>query len=54
MTRQEALDILFENSPADYVMETDETPYFFQFYVNCGGDICIYRIYKKDGSIYEK
>lgn len=54
MTRKEALDILFENTSTDYVMESNETPDFFQFHVSCGGDACTYRIYKKDGSIYEK
>ena len=54
MTKQDALDILFENTPTDYVLESNETPDFFQFHVSCGGDAYIYRIYKKDGSIYEK
>lgn len=54
MTRKEALDILFESTPTDYVMESNETPDFFQFHVSCGGDVCTYRIYKKDGSVYEK
>ena len=54
MTKQDALDILFENTPTDYVMESCETSDFFQFHVSCGGDACTYRIYKKDGSIYEK
>ena len=65
MTRQDALDILFEETPTDYIMDSDETPTdyimdsdetpdFFQFHVSCGGDACTYRIYKKDGSIYEK
>ena len=54
MTRQDALDILFEETPTDYIMASDETATFFQFYVSCGGDACTYRIYKKDGSIYEK
>ena len=40
MTRKEALDILFESTPTDYVMESNETPDFFQFHVNCGGDAC--------------
>ena len=54
MTKQDALNILFENTPTDYVLENYETPDFFQFHVSCGGDACTYRIYKKDGSIYEK
>ena len=54
MTYREAVDILLEETPTDYIMEYDETPDFFQFRVSCGGDACTYRIYKKDGSIYEK
>lgn len=54
MTRQDALDILFEETPTDYIMDSDETPDFFQFYVNCGGDACTYRIYKKDGRVHER
>lgn len=54
MNRQDALDILFEETPTDYILESYETPEFFQFQVSCGGDSCIYRIYKKDGTIYEK
>ena len=54
MTRQDALDILFESTPIDYILEINETSDFFQFHVNCGGDACTYRIYKKDGNIYEK
>ena len=54
MTQQTALDILFEKTPADYIIKSDETPDFFQFQVSCGGDICTYRIYKESGKIYEK
>jgi hypothetical protein len=54
MTYTDAVDILLEETPTDYIMEHDETPDFFQFRVSCGGDACTYRIYKKDGSIYEK
>lgn len=54
MIKQDALDILFEETPTDYIMDSDETPEFFQFYVSCGGDACTYRIYKESGQIYEK
>lgn len=54
MTRQDALDILFDNTPTDYIMEYDETPDFFQFHVSCGGDTCTYRVYKSDGRIHER
>ena len=54
MTRKEALNILFNETPTDTIYDCAETPEFFQFHVSCGGDSCTYRIYKKDGSIYEK
>lgn len=54
MTRQDALEILFDNTPTDYIMEYDETPDFFQFHVSCGGDACTYRVYKSDGRIHER
>lgn len=54
MKYKEAVEILFDNTPTDYIMEHDEAPDFFQFRVSCGGDAYTYRIYKKDGSIYEK
>jgi hypothetical protein len=54
MTNKDALDILFEETPTDYIMDSQETPDFFQFQVSCGGDACTYRIYKKDGRICEK
>jgi hypothetical protein len=54
MTYKEAVNILFEETPADYVLDSDETPEFFQFHVSCGGDACTYRIYKADGRIYER
>ena len=54
MTYQDALDILFEETPTDYILEVNETPDFFQFQVSCGGDSCNYRIYKETGKISEK
>ena len=54
MTYTDALEILFENTPTDYIMEYDETPDFFQFHVSCGGDACTYRVYKADGRIHER
>lgn len=54
ITYNDAIEILYDNTPTDYVMESDETPDFFQFRVSCGGDACTYRIYKKDGRIHEK
>lgn len=54
MTEKDALNILFEETPTDYIMESYETPDFFQFQVSCGGDACTYRIYKKDGRVCQK
>lgn len=54
MTRQEALNILFTQTPAEQILANSETLEFFQFHVSCGGDTYTYRIYKKDGKIYEK
>ena len=54
MTRQDALDILFDQTPTDYIMDSDEAPDFFQFHVSCGGDVCTYRIYKETGRVCEK
>ena len=51
MKVQDSIDLLFEKTPADYVCLEAETPEYFQFYVNCGGDICNYRVYKKTGVI---
>ena len=54
ITYNDAIEILYDNTPTDYVMESDETPDFFQFRVSCGGDACTYRIYKKDGRVHER
>ena len=54
MKYSDALEILFDNTPTDYILEHNETPDFFQFQVSCGGDACTYRVYKKDGRIHER
>lgn len=54
ITRKEALDILFEETPTDYIQESYETSEFFEFHVSCGGDSCVYRVYKANGKIYQK
>lgn len=54
ITYKEAVNILLEETPTDYVMDFDEAPDFFQFHVSCGGDSCTYRIYKSNGMICEK
>ena len=54
MTYKDALDILFDNTPTDYIMEHHETQDFFEFHCSCGGDACTYRVYKATGDIYER
>jgi hypothetical protein len=54
MTYKDALEILFEETPTDYILESDEMPEFYQFHVSCGGDACTYRVYKADGRITAK
>lgn len=54
MSYTEALKILYENTPIETVYEDYETPDFFEFVGQCGGDSLRYRVYKKDGKIYEK
>lgn len=54
MKRKDAIEILFEETPADYILEDFETPEFFEFYVSAGGDALKYRIYKASGKVCEK
>lgn len=54
MTRKEAIIKMFNETPADYINEEFETPDFFEFHVNCGGDACVYRVYKRDGMVCER
>lgn len=54
MSRKEAVEKLFNETPADYILEEYESPDFFQFVVSCGGDCCTYRIFKSSGMIGEK
>lgn len=54
MTRKEAVNILLNETPTDYIMDEHEAPEFFQFHVSCGGDACTYRVYKANGMVYEK
>ena len=51
---KDAINILLDETPTDYIQESYETPEFFEFHVSCGGDSCVYRIYKANGKIYEK
>ena len=54
MTYKDAVDILFEETPTDYILEHFDTPDFFQFHVGCGGDACTYRVNKKTGCVNER
>lgn len=54
MSYSEALKILFNETPADYINESFETFEFFEFNVSCGGDAAVYRIYKSSGKVYER
>ena len=54
MKRKDAIDILFGSTPTDYILDSHETPDFFEFNVSCGGDVCTYRIYKNSGTITQK
>ena len=54
MTYKEAVEILFEETPTDYILGSDEAPDFFQFHVSCGGDAATYRVYKSDGRVHER
>lgn len=54
MKRQDAIKILFEETPADYILEEFETPEFFEFHVSAGGDVLKYRVYKKTGEVHER
>ena len=54
ITKNDALDILFDNTPIEIILDSYDAPDFYEFVGECGGDVMRYRIYKKDGSIYEK
>lgn len=54
MTKKEALDLLYSKTPIEIVYDGYETPDFFEFVGECGGDSLRYRVYKTDGKIYEK
>lgn len=48
-----ATTILFENTPADRILETYEAKDFVEFICVAGGDPLCYRVYD-NGKIYEK
>lgn len=51
MNYTDAIDILFEETPMEIIYEYDETPDFFQFRGEAGGDVMCYRIYKETGQV---
>lgn len=53
MTIQEARKILFDNTPADRVLDTYQTSSFIEFVCKAGGDTLTVRIYN-DGTITER
>lgn len=50
---EKAKERLFNNTPADRILESVIMPEYVDFIVTCGGDACTYRIYD-DGRIGEK
>lgn len=54
MTYKEAIKILFENTCIETVTAYHETPDFWEFVGECGGDSLRYRVYKSSGKVYEK
>lgn len=54
MSYKEALNILLDSTPIEIIDESYDTPEYFEFRGTCGGDALRYRVYKKDGTIYEK
>jgi hypothetical protein len=46
MTFDEALNIIIENTPLEIISRVDETPDFYQFVGEAGGDILTYRVYR--------
>jgi hypothetical protein len=45
MTFDEALNIIIEDTPLEIILQVDETPDFYQFVGEAGGDILTYRVY---------
>ena len=50
---EEAKKILFNQTPADRIIDSYETKDFWEFDVRAGGDVLTYRIYD-DGEVYER
>ncbi len=53
MTQEKAKKILFDNTPADRIIETHQAGDFWEFTVRAGGDVLVYRIYD-NGEIYSR
>ena len=54
MTHRQALEIVYYKTPIEIIISSHETPDFFEFVGECGGDVMKYRVYKSDGKVYEK
>ena len=48
-----ALDVLFNGTPIEYVLETYEARDFVEVVGRAGGDTLTYRVYD-DGRVYER
>ena len=53
LDREEAEKILFDNTPADRIVDTYEDSNFWEFTCRAGGDVLTYRIYDS-GTITER
>ena len=54
MTYKQALEILFDSTCIETISAYHETPDYWDFVGECGGDSLHYRIYKKTGEVYAK
>ena len=49
----EAQELIFEQTPVDWIMDYRVAPDFVEIVGSAGGDVLVYRVYN-DGSIYER
>lgn len=54
MTYKQALNILYTKTAVEVVLEYHETPDFWEFVGDSGGDVHRYRVYKETSKIYVK
>lgn len=54
MTYKQALNVLYTNTAVEVVLDSYETPEFWEFVATAGGDTNRYRVYKETGKIYVK